>query len=201
MARDYAKKQSHKNSVPGWVWLLAGLSIGLFAAFLVYLNKMPAQGPVDEAAREVMAKINSLKAKVEKGKADIDANADKEEKSGLKFDFYSMLPEFEVLVPEDEIDAASGQQRTPEALVKYIFQVGSFRSTGDADTRRAQLALLGMKSKIQTVTIDGKKTWHRVRIGPYQERAELNRVRRLLHNNEIEFIVMKSKDGDKRTLR
>lgn len=196
MARDYAKKQSHKNAVPGWVWLLAGLSIGLFAAFLVYLNKMPAQGPVDEAAREVMAKINTLKAKVEKDNASTDANTAKEDKPGLKFDFYSMLPEFEVLVPEDEIDVATGQLREAEVPVKYIFQVGSFRSARDADTRKAQLALLGMQSSLQTVTIDGKQTWHRVRVGPYHERADLNRVRRLLHDNEIEFIVMKSKDGE-----
>lgn len=194
MARDYAKKQVHRNSVPGWVWLLAGLSIGLFAAFLVYLNKMPAQGPVDAAAREVMAKINTLKAKVEKDNAATDA---KEDKPGLKFDFYSMLPEFEVMVPEDEIDVATGQPREAEAPIKYNFQVGSFRNAKDADTRKAQLALLGMQSNLQTVTIDGKHTWHRVRVGPYHERADLNRVRRLLHDNEIEFIVMKSKDGEK----
>ncbi len=193
MARDYAKKQVHKNVVPGWVWLLAGLAIGLFAAFLVYLNKMPAQGPVDEAAREVMAKINTLKAKVEKSNASTDS---KEDKPGLKFDFYSMLPEFEVMVPEDEIDEATGQPPEAEAPVKYIFQAGSFQSAEDADTRKAQLALLGIPTAIQKVVIDKKNTWHRVRTVPYHGRADLNRVRRLLHDNEIEFIVMKSKDGE-----
>ena len=34
---------SNKKPVPGYIWMLAGLAIGLFAAFLVYLGKQPAE--------------------------------------------------------------------------------------------------------------------------------------------------------------
>ena len=45
MPRDYAKtpRPKHKASLPGWVWLLGGLFIGLFVALLIYLDKTSPQ--------------------------------------------------------------------------------------------------------------------------------------------------------------
>ncbi|MGD8484439.1 MAG: hypothetical protein PVF81_06220, partial [Thioalkalispiraceae bacterium] len=41
MSRDYAKTPKPKNphSLPGWLWMLGGLIIGLFIALLVYINE------------------------------------------------------------------------------------------------------------------------------------------------------------------
>ena len=73
----------------------------------------------------------------------------------------------------------------------YVLQVGSFRSAGDAERRRATLALLGLEARVQTVTIDGEATWHRVQVGPYDELGALNDVRVRLRENDIETMALK----------
>ena len=73
----------------------------------------------------------------------------------------------------------------------YVLQVGSFRSAGDAERRRATLALLGLEARVQTVTIDGEATWHRVQVGPYDELGALNDARVRLRENNIETMALK----------
>ena len=43
MPRDYKSRvtRKRKKSLPGYVWLVSGLAIGLFIAFIVYLDKQP----------------------------------------------------------------------------------------------------------------------------------------------------------------
>lgn len=78
-----------------------------------------------------------------------------------------------------------------EAGGTYVLQVGSFRNAGDADRRRAALALLGLEARVQTITIDGETTWHRVQVGPYSELGALNNVRVRLRENDIEAMALK----------
>jgi len=78
----------------------------------------------------------------------------------------------------------------------YVLQVGSFRHYSDADAFKAQLALKGFESKIQTVSIDNNNTWHRVRIGPIKEMQKLNRTRSQLRKNNLDFMLLKIKTDD-----
>jgi cell division protein FtsN len=55
---------------------------------------------------------------------------------------------------------------------------------------QASLALLGVESRIQRVTIDDA-VFHRVRIGPITDLDELNRVRSRLREARIEPLLMK----------
>ena len=43
MPADYKSRvtSKQKKSLPGYMWLLSGLAIGLFVAFIVYLDKQP----------------------------------------------------------------------------------------------------------------------------------------------------------------
>ena len=198
MSRDYAKKSSSrsKHSVPGWVWMTVGLLVGLFVAFLVYLNRM--QLPTGTDAAGTRQAPGQQQAKAEEPKP-----------PKVNFDFYNMLPEFEVPVPEqtpttrphpqapdrtpDQAEPKPQTQPAPENGGVYLIQAGSFSTAKDADTRRAQLALLGIVSKVQKVTIDGSKTYHRVRVGPYKDPERLNRIRNLLKENGIEFMLLKQR--------
>jgi cell division protein FtsN len=74
---------------------------------------------------------------------------------------------------------------------KYILQVGSFRNLEDADRLKAKLAFLGLEGSIQTLSIDGKETWHRVRVGPYSARAQLDEARAMLKSNKYEVLLLK----------
>jgi cell division protein FtsN len=58
---------------------------------------------------------------------------------------------------------------------------------------RANLALLGVESRLQRVSIDDD-VYHRVRIGPTSDLDELNGVRRRLWDAEIDVLLIKVPD-------
>jgi cell division protein FtsN len=57
---------------------------------------------------------------------------------------------------------------------------------------KANLALLGVEADIQTVTVDNN-IWHRVRVGPYADLVELNRVRERLTRNQIDTVLLRER--------
>ena len=107
--------------------------------------------------------------------------------------FFTVLPEMEVIVPEQELrnDAQPLNARPADiGSGTYILQVGSFRNRTDAEQMKARLALLGSVANIQVVTVNDA-TWHRVRIGPVDGARRTDSVRRMLQDNGIETLVMK----------
>ena len=72
----------------------------------------------------------------------------------------------------------------------YVLQAGSFSAASDADKLQANLALLGIESRVQRVTIDDD-VYHRVRIGPITDLDKLNRIRRQLHDAHVNAMLMK----------
>jgi len=116
-------------------------------------------------------------------------------KPSEKYDFYQMLPNFEVVVPEKDKDV----KRDLPAAAKierpgvYVLQAGSYRNESDADRVRAQLALQGISAKVQRVAVD-TDVWHRVRIGPISNLDELNKLRRQLQAADVDALVIRVGD-------
>jgi cell division protein FtsN len=114
-----------------------------------------------------------------------------------RYDFFTVLPEMEVVVPDQELSRKADKPETPldtvsgDTLDSYILQVGSFRNQADAEQMKARLALLGSVATVQTVTVNGQ-TWHRVRIGPFEGARKADEIRRMLADNQIETLVMKA---------
>ena len=189
MPTDYKKRvnRKEKKPVPGFIWMTGGLSIGLFVAFLVYLDKQP---PTDVSFTDaVKAELEQIKQK----KPDRTAEPQTASKQEPKFNFYTILPELEVLIPEEEIRPPENTKSArPESGKRYILQVGSFRNRQDAERRKATVALLGLEASINQVSIDNEQ-WHRVRIGPVNNRRELNENLNLLHRNDINAMAMELK--------
>jgi cell division protein FtsN len=108
-----------------------------------------------------------------------------------EFDFYEMLPKFEVVIPEQD---ESAPPQTRRAAVQkpgvYMLQAGSFRDSADAERVRALIGLQGVPSKIQRVAID-RDTWHRVRVGPITNLKELESTRSKLRQAQIEALVIR----------
>jgi cell division protein FtsN len=172
--------------------MLFGLAVGLSVAFAIYINGRDSRLPAEPRAREAasMEQATDLAAPppVELPSAATD------EPAKPRFDFYSMLPNFEVIIPEQEPDVKT--DTAVQAVVEpgvYVLQAGSFTQHADADRRRAQLALQGIESTIQQVTIDDK-TYHRVRIGPMEDLEQLNVVRSRLREANID--VLRIRLGD-----
>lgn len=116
-------------------------------------------------------------------------------KSAEKYDFYRMLPNFEVVVPEKDKEVKrdlSGGAAIERPGV-YVLQAGSYRNEADAERVRQQLALQGVQARVQRVAVDAD-VWHRVRIGPITDLAELNRVRKQLRAAEVDALVIRVGD-------
>lgn len=194
MARDYkhrANRRRKKPAVSPLVGILSGLVIGLFVAFLVYL-RMQAPPP----QQQVFVK-ETIPLPAAPPAAGIPPKTAKESRAPEppprpRFDFYTLLPEMEVVVPEQEI-TGTPREGLPqvEQPGTYYLQVGSFRSGEQADRLKAELALLGLETSIQKVTVDNKNTWHRVRVGPFSNLDNLNRTRRTLRERGVESALVK----------
>lgn len=201
MPRDYAKKSpppKKKAATPGWVWLLSGLLLGLFIAFLTYLASVPSGSRVvkglvtpERPPQRAAPKPEPKPAPKRPARTEPEPEPEPPEEH---YDFYKILPEMEVAVPDS---ATGGRKPTPARKIeepgRYILQAGSFKQEKDADRRKAELALLGIISTIQRVTVNGNKTYHRVQVGPLEDLDRLQEVRKLLGENGIEYLVLKKK--------
>ena len=187
MARDYKqRRRPRKQPTPGWVWLLTGLTLGLAVALFVHLRHASTDSPA--------APVATRAAKPASQQAEEAAELEPAPESG--FDFYTMLPGLEVVVPEEESRQREAGSVTPKpglAPGRYWIQAGSFRRYQDADRRKAELALLGLGSSIQAVTLDGQ-TWHRVRIGPLPDSAQAESTRRRLAEAGIGALAVRERD-------
>lgn len=194
MPRDYKHRAHKRRSSSGlspWVGVFSGLVIGLFVAFLVYIRMQAA--PVQQVfVKETIPLPSETAAGPAAGESGDSKETVPPPVSKPRFDFYTLLPEMEVVVPEHEITGKPEQGvRQVEQPGTYLLQVGSFRSSEQADRFKAELALLGLETSIQKVTIDNKTTWHRVRVGPFSDLDELNRTRRLLRKRGVESTLVK----------
>ncbi len=184
-----SKKQSSKNELPGWIWMLFGLSIGLAVAFAVFIKgRTPAAPTV--AAASPPAPAPAPVAAPPTGGSNLDNNGETvaETDDESRFDFYKMLPNFEIIIADQEPDVE--RDTAPQAIVEpgeYVLQAGSFTRPEDADRRRAELALQGIESTIQRVSIDDR-TYHRVRIGPTRDLDALNQQRARLREANIDVL-------------
>ncbi|MES9900259.1 MAG: SPOR domain-containing protein [Sedimenticola sp.] len=201
MARDYQKRANSpkgpkKAQVSGWAWFISGLLLGLLISGLTWLKLVPQGSGVALPTATVKQKP---KQKPQKSKKKVDgASAPKP-----RFDFYTILPEMEVVVPDPEPEevapsasSSGGVVRPPAAeraaAADYMLQMGSFRKLSDADRLKASMALVGLEAEIQKVTINGGDTFHRVRSGPYT-RKQVNSLRARLKENKINSLVIKLK--------
>jgi cell division protein FtsN len=202
MAKDYKNtpkgKSKKAKATPGWVWMLAGLSVGLFVAFLVYLKDNPIDmGKEKHTLAPVVEKSHAAETG-QKAAASKEESSQQEKGSEAqrpRFDFYNLLPEMEVFIPDQEIAAEREKNSNGEQVV-YDLQVGSFRQFEDADRLRAKLALMSFESHTQRITITGKyntdQTWHRVRVGPFKSAREMGKVRNRLRDQAMDPIVLKT---------
>jgi cell division protein FtsN len=176
--RKTTRRTKQSASTAGWVWMFLGLAVGLSVAAAIYVNdRKPGQ-------------VQSVVKPAQPAKPRPAPKASAPEPDS-RFDFYDMLPNFEVIIPEEDLEARPDV--TPEPVASpgiYVLQAGSFSSYEDADRRKAQMALLGVVSRIQKVSVDDK-TYHRVRVGPVNSLEELNALRERLRAAHIEIMVIR----------
>ena len=192
----YAGQRRHKfDRKPGislWKWMLITAIIISFVVFLVYLRSNGAKQtnpqPISPTIANKSGAENAATSKEEKRP---------EVKPGPKipqFDFYTILPEKEVVVPEHEIKTRTREERVGKAKeTHYIMQAGSFKTFKEADQLRAKLASMGIESKVQKAKV-GSVNWYRVKMGPYTQTGSINTIRARLRQNGIDVIITETGD-------
>ncbi len=184
---------------PAWFWLVIGVGLGLALSGIVLVKDW---GPMLRK-RDLPQPNPAATAPAAGEPAIADEAAAKPKKS---FDFYQVLPEMEVVIPDAELTAkarAEQQARNapaastppPTAGVRYVLQAGSYPDASSAEEAKAKLALLGFVATVQPVTINGK-TWNRVRLGPYPSASDLETAKRTLADNGIKAIALKEAGSD-----
>ncbi len=223
MPRDYKNStQRKKSKKPGLDWwdglLIAGFIVIASLFGLSFLNPVTPKATTGKlgnllstnnisepqspelAARKQLANksIRALaakaQAKVEK-KVEVPAKQDKKPEEP-RFDFYTILPSLEVIVPEHEIKTRIREEQIGIASNdgKYIMQAGSFREFGEAKRLKDRLVSMGVESRIERAQV-GEAVWNRIKIGPYSGMNTVMAIKTRLRNSGIDALVLEFKEG------
>lgn len=196
MSKDYkpAPQRASNKGSPFFSGLLVGLLLGVGASLAVTMYLKGADSPFSEKKVSTQ-KPGLLEHEVSIEKLPKEPTAaenalPKEEspnKTDNKFDFYTILPETESTVTEQEIKNNTKTVKKDN----YFLQVGAFPDEADADNMKAKLALQGFEAVVQTATIPEKGVWHRVRVGPLSDVDQINKIRGELTTNGFNADLIK----------
>lgn len=200
MAKDYRRdsvvpraSQKRKQNRPCLIWFLAGAGLGVVGS--TTLTSRHADTPTEPASSKTASSA--------------------ERPAPPNFTFQKILTDTRVdtrpppppppsaphpqpqpavpSAPLEDIDAATATLAEPPATPHagtYVVQAGSFRRPADADRVKAELALLGISSSVQTGTLPNGQTAYRVRIGPYASKQAAEQAYALLRRHGKEGMVM-----------
>jgi cell division protein FtsN len=214
MARDYAKKstsraestkkvtrptakrgrQTQRNQTvnQGLLWMCAGLLIGLAIAGLIYLKQQSVVDKKQES--KIAATQKTVKKPATRKNVTNEQPTQHQQSQRPQFEFYTILPS---LVVDGDTPAQEAKLDLPkptdnsiqEPAKQYYVQVASLRKRSDAESLRAQLALLGFEAKITPSQLDSV-TWNRVFVGPYSSQSLATKVQSDLKQQGLQAIIL-----------
>ena len=221
-----ATRGNTQKSLPAWVLIGIGVLMGLALSVLVlFKDWMPSLRKHNQPQPNADA---TAARESEPGVADEGGKPkDKTPPAAPRktYDFYSVLPEMEVVIPDAELtakaraeaakqQAAAAQAQTP-ATPGQPANPGATPGTtpAAADTGAHYVLQAGsfpdskeadtVKAKLALLGITAKvqtvtvngKTWNRVRVGPYPSASALEAAKKTLNDNGISAIAMKEVAG------
>lgn len=223
------------------LYVSAGLALGLLIAFLVFLQQQPAKPlpntartsalPAPEQTRTPTERKKQKRKKsplvtqqaVRKTPKRVDTkkrgnNKKLPQKPEIQYDFYTMLPDVEIEVPEPElnqgeqklIQAANPnhaneknpiQKKQPMISKKntnhkhaknyYQLQVAAFKNMNTAEELRARLGMNGVQSHIATRLSANKQRVYRVIIGPSTDDQKLRLIQARLKQMRLNPLLQR----------
>jgi cell division protein FtsN len=187
MAKARRSSSGSRKKSRGFLWLIIGLLLGAAlmwgAQHYYYRDSKPFTG---------FANLFSAgKRSTDAGETQQPPEAERLPKP--KLDFYTILPEFETVLPEPKGGKKTAKAGPPEAGVNYILQAGAFGNHEEADRLKAKLTLSGLETHIEKITIEGKGAYYRVRLGPYASLEALDAASSKLAQLGIKAVRLKVK--------
>ena len=163
-----------QRTIPAWIWILAGMLVGILFMLLLYVATINSRQSVTNTETQETEDITTKPI-------------DKNRQPQPRFDFYQLLKEQEVVVPDTTPELTD----TESDNSVYLLQAGSFRDSNDADQLRAQLLLLNLTATVEKARTRSGDTWHRVLVGPFESRSKLAKARSILASQEISSLLLK----------
>lgn len=177
-----------------FVGLILGLAIAAAVAFYLGRSGLSSPLPVPGAARD-SGRPN---------KTDVTpAASDKP-----RFDFYKILPGAEeprmgaerkgadrATVADKPVPDTVAKASPPSAVKpadRMWLQAGAFASESDAESLKARLALAGWEAAVQSASVPDQGVRYRVRLGPFDNTDEVNRVKADLGKSGFDVAVIKN---------
>ncbi|GHB20371.1 SPOR domain-containing protein [Salinicola rhizosphaerae] len=201
-----ASRGGSAGGIPGWLWAIAGL-IGGFA-LSQYLDSSAPEPVAAVVPKPAPGQTASGGTSESEPSPDSGAGAAAPAQPATPtFEFYTLLPETEVIAPNSDskspeptakatqeaaADDAANQTQQPEPDGgRYMLQAASFRDLDDAEKLANRLKDFGLLAKITDVRANGDQIWHRVQVGPYEDKRELSRAQDLMVTQGIEPLLLR----------
>jgi hypothetical protein len=160
-AKSKKAKKTRRN-IPWGLLLVILVSLAALAA--LFNGTQSDDSRIGAGLRAIFESNNHVSDAEDKAIEDLINNKSTEK----EFDFYTILPDIEQIMPDDLPGAAAPKSSD----IDYFLQAASFKSHADAEKLRARLALKGFKSITQIRSSEEKGTLYRVRLGPYANKRE-----------------------------
>jgi len=177
------RSSNRKNTVaipklPHWGSFAFGLISGIILTSVIYFNF---------ATSEVTLKIptsQSTNQPMQAGPVITQKESPKPIKP--KFDFYSELTKSQPANKSKTLDLKT----PPKAINGYLVQAGSFRKRSDAEALKAQLALSGIMTRIESVTLNANEIWYRVLTSSFKQEKSAQAQQKALKSLGHESIIV-----------
>ncbi len=191
MAKDYKHRIRGKNTLHSqdfdpvrnlsvWKWMLITAFSISAVVLVVYVSSVKVKN-IDPKTVAQVSSTASIESEIIKAK--------EPEVKAPQFDFYTILPEKEVVVPEYEIKTRTREERVGQAkATQYMMQAGSYNGSKEAEQMRAKLAAMGIEANIQKAKVENTIRY-RVKLGPFAQIASVNTINARLKQNGIDVIV------------
>ena len=89
------------------------------------------------------------------------------------------------------VAAAPASNADNPGAARYILQAGAFGASGDAESVKAKIAMLGLNARVESAQINGN-TVYRVRMGPYGTASELADAKAKLAGGGLPAMAVKT---------
>jgi cell division protein FtsN len=165
--RSNRRQAKTPERAPAWAWAFISLLVIALVASLTFLATRPETSP--EPSEKPAITVAPTKAQP-------------------RFDFYEILKEREITVPDRSAEIRAS---VPDDI-DYFLQAGAFKSDQDANKLRVELLLSNLETNIEPSTRDGQ-TWFRVVTGPFETRSKMAKARSVLASQGMSPLLLKRK--------
>tara|TARA_Y100001934_G_scaffold271419_1_gene357919 strand:+ start:70 stop:687 length:618 start_codon:yes stop_codon:yes gene_type:complete len=200
MARNTRTRKADEASRLGYdvVLMVLGIAVGVVGVVL-YQGAM--SGDPDRMGAGISELLRASDTRhAESGPAAVSAGV--ETPARASFDFYTVLPEIEHVIPETDVSDPAEETTTTEDPSEqpkdsgtsqsfYMLQAASYDNRREAERMKARLAIAGFEPSTQHISVQGRGDFFRVRVGPYLSMESMESANRVLADMNIRALRLK----------